>query len=121
MANSKALIFVYNADSGLWNSYLDSMHKIFSPKNYSCQLCAITHGTFGMKKEWSEFITTLPIELKFLHRNEWQSDYNRKDNLPAIFLIENGKVSPWLEADQLKVMRLEELKKYLTEGLQSIR
>jgi len=36
------LIFVYNANGGLVNSWLDTAHKIVSPSTYSCSLCAIT-------------------------------------------------------------------------------
>ena len=46
------LIFVYNADSGLFNTLTDIAHKTFAPETYSCNLCAITFGTFGMRTEW---------------------------------------------------------------------
>jgi len=116
----KELIFVYNADSGLWNSYMDIMHKVFSPKTYSCNLCAITHGTFSIKNEWANFIKELPLPLTFLHRDEWKSSYQLDDVLPAIFLKENDGLSVWLAADKLDQMSLEELKEYITENIKTL-
>jgi hypothetical protein len=43
---TKSLLFVYNADSGVFNLVTDIAHKIFSPQTYACQLCCITHGNF---------------------------------------------------------------------------
>ena len=53
---SSRLLFVYNADSGLFNTLTDIAHKMLSPKTYTCNLCAITHGLFSEKEEWKEFI-----------------------------------------------------------------
>ncbi|MBC7930780.1 MAG: hypothetical protein H7Z38_09495, partial [Rubrivivax sp.] len=54
-----ALVFVYNADSGLFNALTDIAHKAFSPATYQCNLCALTHSTFGMRKGWKRFLETL--------------------------------------------------------------
>ena len=35
------LVFVYNADSGVFNALADAAHKIFSPRTYACNLCAL--------------------------------------------------------------------------------
>ncbi len=45
-----ALVFVYNADSGLFNTVTGMAHKIFSPGTYECNLCALTYSTFGMRE-----------------------------------------------------------------------
>lgn len=84
------LIFVYNADSGLFNALTDMAHKIFSPETYACHLCAITHSNLGMRKSWKEFLETLSVPLVFLHRDELIAQYGRGDiALPAI-LSENA-------------------------------
>lgn len=89
-ANSK-LIFVYNADSGVFNLMTDIAHKIFSPQTYACNLCAITHSNFGMKKEWKEYLESLDEELEFLHADEFKEKYPlEKVELPAIFRAENA-------------------------------
>ena len=85
------LIFFYNADSGLFNSLTDTAHKLFSPQTYACNLCAITYSSFGMKKEWKDYINGLKIEKEFLHKNEFQKKYNMKNiKLPAIFIEKDG-------------------------------
>ena len=68
-----SLVFVYNADSGLFNTMTDIAHKIFSPDTYSCNLCMITHDNLSMRSEWKNFIEQLDIELAFLHRDEFIS------------------------------------------------
>ncbi len=70
-----ALIFVYNADSGLFNTLTDIAHKTLSPKTYNCNLCAITHGLFTEKAEWKDFIEQLGTTVEFLHRDEFERQY----------------------------------------------
>lgn len=80
------LIFVYNADAGAFNLLIDIAHKTFSPATYSCNLCAITHGSFGMKKEWKAFLATLDVAPEFLHADEFKRKYpDEKIELPAVF------------------------------------
>ena len=47
MDRGASLLFVYNADSGFFNTLADIGHKLFSPATYPCQLCAITHGVLA--------------------------------------------------------------------------
>lgn len=114
------LIFVYNADSGMWNGYLDIMHKVFSPQTYSCKLCTITHGTFTIKNEWRKFIDDLPLPVRFLHRDEWQKEFERKDELPAVFLLKDNLPSVWIDASTMKGLELKELKQHITKRLPEI-
>ncbi len=44
-----ALVFVYNANSGLLNALLDMGHKVVSPRTYPCSLCALTYGSLGLR------------------------------------------------------------------------
>lgn len=112
--SNKELIFVYNADSGKWNGYLDMMHKVFSPKTYPCQLCAITYGTFSMKKEWGEFVDQLPLPVRFLHRDEWEKEFARQDELPAVFLKHGEDITVWIDAESMNKMSLDKLRSYIT-------
>jgi hypothetical protein len=75
------LLFVYNADSGLFNTMADIGHKLFSPETYACRLCAITYGLLTEKAEWRDFITSIDAECEFLHRDEL---FRREPGLPAI-------------------------------------
>lgn len=89
------LIFIYNADSGLFNTVTDIAHKIFSPQTYSCNLCALTHDYFTVRDEWKAFIAGLGVECEFLHRDEMQQRFPDLDiALPA--LLRQGKGAPRL-------------------------
>ena len=96
------LLFVYNADSGLFNTLADIGHKVFSPETYNCQLCALTYGYLSERKEWRAFIESLPISCDFLHRDEFRQRYpDNKDPLPAVFLLEDDQPRICLDSDRL--------------------
>ena len=116
--NEKRLIFVYNADSGLFNTVTDIAHKIFSPQTYSCGLCALTHSYFSMRDEWKSFIESLGVECKFIHRDEFLGEYNNGDyQWPAVFVGESGRMDICLESDAInQCASLEELKTLIRES-----
>jgi len=98
----KTILFVYNADSGLFNTLTDIAHKIFAPETYECNLCAITYGNFAMRAEWKEFLETLECELEFLHRDEFTARYpTLATPLPAIFFRDGDRLEPLLSADEI--------------------
>ena len=66
----RELVFVYNADGGLWNGLLDLAHKTVSPSTYPCSLCALTYRGASMKGEWANFVRSIPHTVRFLHRDE---------------------------------------------------
>jgi hypothetical protein len=72
------LIFVYNADTGLGNSLLDTAHKILSPGTYSCRLCELTFGAFREKSLWRKFREASDVPMEFLHRDEFSRQYSSK-------------------------------------------
>src|ERR1700754_1768571 len=85
-ASNAALLFVYNADSGLFNAVTDLAHKTFSPQTYQCNLCALTYSAFGMRKSWKRFLETLKRPLEFLHADEIKQRYGIAGiALPAVF------------------------------------
>lgn len=87
------LVFVYNADSGFFSSVADSLHKTFSPQTYQCNLCALTYGSVSMKKEWKDFIESLKLETKFLHKDEFEKKFEYKTSFPVILIEKSGKIS----------------------------
>jgi hypothetical protein len=107
----KILLFVYNADTGLFSVVTDYAHKILSPKTYPCNLCALTYGNMGMNKKWQEFIADLKIPIEFLHRDEFIKLHNVSDTqLPAAFvkkgesitmLISSGEINECTSVDAL--------------------
>lgn len=110
------LVFVYNADSGVFNLLSDAAHKIFSPQTYACNLCAITHSNFGMRREWKIFLETLRNPLEFLHADEFQKKYNLQIELPAIFTEENGVLTLKADAGKINECRsIGDLKKIINE------
>lgn len=108
MKQPPALMFVYNADSGLFNTMADIGHKIFSPETYECALCALTHGYFKERGEWREFVEGLGAECQFLHRDEFVKRYPQvSQDLPAVFVLrEDGPVCC---ADADAIMSCEDL------------
>ncbi|MDH7445179.1 GTPase [Aquimarina sp. 2201CG14-23] len=75
----RKLVFVYNADAKIWNKSIDFAHKIISPSTYSCDLCALTHGSFSEKKTWKEFRETTLHEFLFQYKNEFLEKHKEVD------------------------------------------
>lgn len=69
------LIFVYNADSGLFNALGDAVHKLMSPATYPCILCALTYSNVGMRREWRAFTASLEPKSELLHADELAARY----------------------------------------------
>ncbi len=99
----KRLVFVYNADSGLFNTVTDIAHKILSPDTYACQLCSLTHGHFRVRREWVAFLENLDIKCRFLHRDEFQAEYG-SDSIdpPTIYLEQGGTLTPWIGCKEIE-------------------
>jgi len=114
-----SLIFVYNANSGLFNVLTDVAHKIFSPATYACNLCALTHTNFGMRQEWKRFIESLDQEVQFLHSDELKEKYGIDAvALPAVLWKEGGKPEVWIEAGEINSCRtIAELKELILKRL----
>jgi len=93
-AQGKSILFVYNADTGLFSVVTDYAHKILSPKTYPCNLCALTYGNMGMNNKWQEFIAALTIPVEFLHRDEFVKLQNVSDTqLPAAFVKKGESIT----------------------------
>ncbi|HEX8131518.1 MAG TPA: hypothetical protein VF527_20645 [Pyrinomonadaceae bacterium] len=113
------LVFVYNADGGLFNTMSDVAHKLLSPETYACNLCALTHTTFRMRREWREFLERLDARTEFLHADELRSQYGMKElALPAILLRRGAALEEFAPAAAINSCRtLDELKQLITEGM----
>lgn len=102
MSSGRRLLFVYNADAGLFNTVADIGHKLFSPATYPCRLCALTHGYFTTSAQWKHFVAGLPVPCEFLHRDEFLRRYPGMDiRLPAVLLEEAGALLPCLSVADL--------------------
>ncbi len=115
---AKKLIFVYNADSGLFNTVTDIAHKLFSPSTYDCQLCAITHSAFSMRDEWKTFLNSIQYEMEFLHRDEWKTQHSdQAEDLPAVY-YGNETVELLIGSEEINQCdSIEELKQLIKDRL----
>lgn len=115
--NSKNIVFVYNADSGMFNTLTDIAHKVFSPQTYECNLCAISHSYLSERGEWKEFIEGLGVECEFLHRDEFLKKYNSEEKeFPVIFERVDGVLNLKLSAEKINSCKsMDDLKAAINE------
>lgn len=100
-----SLLFVYNADSGLFSTMADIGHKIFSPETYECALCALTHGYFKERAQWRTFVEGLACDCEFLHRDEFRRRHpDEQTALPAVFILRGGRPECCLDAAKLRAL-----------------
>jgi hypothetical protein len=118
----KKLLFVYNADTGLFSVITDYAHKIISPKTYPCNLCALTYGNMGMNNKWKDFISNLTVPFGFLHRDEFVKQHaSQETQLPAAFLQEGNSVALLITHDEInKCTSVDELIDLVTKKIESV-
>lgn len=110
------LVFVYNADAGKINAALDLMHKLVSPATYACDLCALTYGNFGIRKEWEAFVKKLPVETRFLHKDEFLNLYPEiTTKFPVLFILEGERLEQGISSEEMKILDLNGLIMRVTE------
>ena len=110
---SAKIIFVYNADTGLFNFLSDWVHKVVSPSTYSCSLCALTHHNFGAKEDWKEFVKQSPIPMEFLHKDEFVKKYGQLAfiHFPCVVRKEGESMNVIVSTEELHSYKeLSELK-----------
>ena len=108
----RTLVFVYNADSGIWNALSDLVHKTVSPSTYCCDLCAMTYGLLGMRRHWGSFIRRLEYEVEFTYRDLVGAKYPMLPtvSLPCVCLVEGEGATELVSAQEfLGMQTLEEL------------
>ena len=101
------LIFVYALDGGLFNEITAYAHKVFSPGTYPCNLCALTHGPLGTRREWAQFLKGLGVQTEFLHRDEFVGKYPAaRHSLPAVYRASgNGTPQLLISSEELNACR----------------
>jgi len=129
--SEKKLIFVYNAESGgAFTALKDTLHKTFRKSTYQCNLCAVTFGAFGMKRDWKNFVNDLdvPVEFKkkdkfkfeFLHKDEFNQKYDIKDaKFPSAYLLDNTSLDLFITQDEMNdVKSIDELKELVNKKIE---
>ncbi|MEX0996394.1 MAG: GTPase [Flavobacteriaceae bacterium] len=103
------LLFIYNANSGKINGYLDALHKVVSPKTYACNLCDITYGVFRENKSWKKFKTSSKIPMEFLHLDEFKKQYaskfGSKFTFPIVLLENKGELELFISTEELNGLK----------------
>jgi hypothetical protein len=121
------LIFVYNANSGKINGYMDMAHKILSPSTYQCRLCDLTFDIFKENVEWARFRESLEtsntvLDLEFLHIDEFEKNYKSKwlskYEYPLILEVTNNGLELFMSNTQMNQIEtttdlIEEIKSRL--------
>jgi hypothetical protein len=96
------LLFIYNANSGKLNALFDAGHKLFSPSNYPCSLCALTYDTFTENTIWKLFRKESPLSMDFYHKDEFEAKFpNVKLIYPTVLKLEAHQLSTVLTDDVL--------------------
>jgi len=107
----KELIFVYNANGGIFPGIADFVHKEFFPSSYPCNLCYLTFGTFKMKKEWKDFLATLPVEQTFYHKDVFKRKYDYTGDFPVVLF--NDKQTTGIFISKAELDRLQSLQQLI--------
>ncbi len=118
------LIFVYNANAGNRNAYIDSLHKIVSPSTYTCSLCKLTYGVFSEKKVWKTFRKQEKVEMDFYHKDEFVKQFKSKwlpnYTFPIILSEKDGGLEVFLSSEKLnEIETVSSLIEVIKKGLLS--
>ncbi|MGD2116886.1 MAG: hypothetical protein PVG66_00875 [Chromatiales bacterium] len=104
------LVFVYNADSGRINAWLDTAHKILSPSTYDCRLCQLTYGLVQEKTAWKQFRQQYPGQIRFLHKDEFEQQYGQKMSYPVVLRDDDGALQVLLSREDFsRIDNLQQL------------
>lgn len=120
------LLFIYNANSGKVNGYLDALHKLVSPQTYSCNLCGITFGVFTENKAWKKFRKSNDVPMDFKHRDEFKKQYaskfGSKYTFPIVLLENKGELELFISTEELNELNTaEELIQLIVERVKLFR
>ena len=96
------LLFVYNANSGRLNALFDAGHKLFSPSNYPCSLCALTYDTFTENTIWKAFRKESHLNMDFYHKDEFEATFpNVKIIYPTVLMLDEHQLTTVLTNEVL--------------------
>ncbi|AWW75738.1 hypothetical protein CD351_15000 [Erythrobacter sp. KY5] len=114
------LLLIYNADSGIINALRDTVWKIASPDTYPCSLCAITHGAVSMHSDWRRFLESLPVEVVFHHKDDFEKVFpGHSIALPAI-AIDSGDEYPEVIISKDELDRMQTTSKLIERVRQAL-
>ena len=102
----RALLFVYNANTGLLELLQHAVHMTVKPETYPCKLCLLTYSPLGMRKRWRKFVGTLPAEPVFLHADELAARHPDLGPvpLPALYDERDGELELLIPAHEMQAV-----------------
>ena len=113
---------VYNADSGLVGELTYLIGKVSGGTH--CDLCDITHSTFGKKKSWRAMNSRLqfPVELIHLNDRDLRLRSFTKGITPCVVLEKEDKHWLLIDSKTLKLCEGEvvEFEKSLIQSLDNL-
>ena len=104
----------------LMNAVKDYFHKKRSPETYQCNLCMQTFSGISMKKDWKSYVNNLDIPVEFLHKDEFEKEYDVKDaKYPSAYLKNGSNMKLFISQDEMdEIKSLEELKDLVNKTLE---
>jgi hypothetical protein len=92
------------------------------PSTYECNLCAVTFGNFGMKKEWAQYVSELDeeVNVEFYHRDEFEEYYPEviDARYPSAYLESPNGMKLFISQEEMNAVEsVEELKKLVNKRL----
>ena len=105
----KQFVFVYNAESGVFNKSFDFLHKLVSPSTYSCSLCALTHHGFGAKSEWKKYLSESSLNLSFIYKDDFISEYPEFLNVELPIFLDLSSSEVAISAKEMRQLTLSSL------------
>ena len=96
---------VYNADGGLIGELFYLYGKLSGQTH--CDLCDITHSTFGEKKSWRAMNSRLqfPVELVHLNQRDLKLSSFTQGITPCVVLERECKYWLLIDSERLKLCR----------------
>ncbi len=101
---SKKWVFVYNKESGAFNTTLSRINKYIPViKKYDCRLFKIINGLTSVKDSFLKELKNANINAVFLNKDEFKKKYDvKKPKFPAVFINEGSKIKQIISAAQIK-------------------
>lgn len=100
--DGKNIIMVYNAKGGIFPGLVDVVHKEIFPSIYPCNLCMLAFGSFGPKKEWREYLESLPYKKLEYHKEQFRKNFLPENlPLPAILLQSETTTELLVSAEEI--------------------
>jgi hypothetical protein len=109
MKEQTKILLVYNAKSDLFNKLGDFTHKIISPSTYQCDLCSLTHGSIGPRKNWSEFLDKYNKNIIVYYEDQFRKEYDFPVSSLPVIIKKDENLSILMNSTELKKMDTDEL------------